>query len=176
MLLESLLERVEPVLKGLGHLVEPGEEFRAPPLDVERYFHRSTRLHWLPVIGRGVGVVAVARQPFDVEFSLPGYSRLLERLALAVNGRFPPRLGLSVGLSAIVLTPEPIQPTDEEVLGKLPRSMPRTRVTLVSLYRLNLGQEAMSTLLTKSPFEEPPVLYDCLSGAFRQFLPLIRES
>ena len=175
MLLENFLEQLDPVLKELGHQVDAGEEFRDPPLDIERYYHRPRRLHWLPVVGRGLGVVAVVRQPLDVGFSALGYSTLLERLGLAVNGRFSPRLGLSVGLSVIVITPEPIQPTDEDLLGKLSRTIPRTRVTLVGLFRLNLGQEAMASLLTKSPFAEPAALHDFLASRFRQFVPIFQE-
>ena len=86
----DLFEVIDPVLRELGTVPEGGEEFGRPPLDVLRYYRRVVRLHWMPVLGRGLSVVAVLRQPPDVGFSQAGYRTLLTRLAMAVNGRFPP--------------------------------------------------------------------------------------
>jgi len=63
---EELLETVEGVLKPLGSAADAGEEFRDPPLDVLRYYIRPVKMHWLPVLGRAIRVVAVARQPMDI--------------------------------------------------------------------------------------------------------------
>jgi len=178
---DQLFEIIDPVLTGLGHREEAGEEFREPPLDILRYYWRPVRLHWLPLIGRARGVVAVARQPVDVGVSglAVGYKSFLARLAMAANGRFPPsrRLGLGgVGLTAVVLTPEPIAAEDDEVLkaalGRAPR---RSRVVPLGLIRLNLGQEAMSFQIAQGPddlFPEPVALADALTPRFRRFVPL----
>ena len=111
---DALFALIDPVMKEAGAVVDEGEEFRTPPLDVLRYYRRGVTLHWVPFLGWGLSVVAVVRQPVDVGFTAADYRRFLTRLAMAVNGRFPlwgpgkhPR-GLSLGMTAVVLTPEPI--------------------------------------------------------------------
>ena len=54
----------------------------------------------IPLLGRAQSVVLVARQPVDIEGSRPSYERFLTRMAMAVNGRFPPWRGLSIGLNS----------------------------------------------------------------------------
>jgi hypothetical protein len=61
----------------------------------------------------------VARQPVDVDESRAGSERLPTRLAMAANGRFPPWRGFVIGLTALVLTPEPISPGDDALLRKV---------------------------------------------------------
>lgn len=176
----ELFERIDPVLRPLGLAMEEGEEFRAPPLDVLRYYHRQVRLHWVPVLGRASSVVAVVRQPVDVDLS-GGYGRFLGRLALAVNGRYPPwrrGRGLAIGLTAVALTPEPIGPDDDATLQKVlgERTRPRTRAVPLGVIRLNLGQEAMSFALASGPaglFPEPEALADALTPHFRRFVSLL---
>ena len=58
------------------------------------------------MVGQAVSVVAVVRQPLDVEFLTPvicGCSRAEQ----AANSRFPPWKGLAIGLTGLVLTPKP---------------------------------------------------------------------
>ena len=43
MLEERLFELIDPVLRLAGATLEPGEEFREPPLDVLRYYRREVR-------------------------------------------------------------------------------------------------------------------------------------
>lgn len=181
MLEDQLFEEIDPILTSLGLREEVGEEFREPPLDVLRYYRRPVRLHWLPLLGRAQSVVAVARQPVDVGVSgsSGNYPAFLGRLAMAVNGRFPPgrRQGFgSVGLTAVVLTPEPIAAEDDEVLkAAIGGAAGRSRVVPLGLIRLNLGQEAMSFQLAASPddlFPEPVALADALTLRFRRFVPL----
>ena len=85
----DLFDLIDPVLAALGSTHEDGEEFRDPPLDVLRYDRRPVRLHWLPVLGQALSVVAVVRQPLDVAGTAEGHRALIGRLVLAANGRFP---------------------------------------------------------------------------------------
>ena len=177
MLEERLIELIEPVLRELGSVLEAGEEFRQPPLEVLRYSRRKVRWSGVPLLGRALGVVMVVRQPVDVAGSREGYQRLLARLAMAANGRFPPWRGLVIGLTAIVLTPEPIGPGDDGLLRQvLEVKLRRMRVVPFGLIRVNLGQEAIALAIHSSPdelFPEPGRLADALCEHLRRFVPLI---
>jgi len=191
MIEDQLFEIMDPVLKTVGAVAEEGEEYRTPPLDVLRYYHRPVRLHWVPVLDRASSVVALVRQPVDVGFLAEDYRRFLTRLALAVNGRFPPwvwvrrrgpavRGGLVIGLTGLVLTPQPIGAGDDamlgQILGTLQAARTRTRAVLMGLMRINLGQEALAFALAPGPpglFLEPEALADALTLHFRRFVPLL---
>ncbi len=75
----------------------------------------------------------------------------------------------------IVLTAEPIAPSDEGVLaGALEGNLRRHRVVPFGLLRVNLDQEAVAFSLRSSPeglFSEPPLLADLLSQSLRRFVP-----
>ena len=173
---ERLIELVDPVLRGLGSQGREGEEFRHPPLDVVRYYNRSVKLSFLPLLGRSQSVVALIRQPVDIDGTTTGYERLLRRTGMAVNGRFPPWMGLAIGLTVIFMTPEPIQPADDAMLQKvLEIKLRRMRVVPFGLLRINLGQEAIALAIKSSPdelFPEPLRLADVLTEHFRRFVPL----
>ena len=98
---------------------------------------------------------------------------------MAVNGRFPPWRGLVVGLTALVLTPEPIGPGDDAMLRDvLGIKLRRMRVVPFGLIRANLGQEAIALAINSSPeglFTEPALLADALCDKFRRYVPLIEE-
>lgn len=177
MLEDQFIDRIEPVLRELGAVREAGESFSAPPLDVLVYYARRTRLGRIPILGRALGVTAVVRQPVDVDRSASGDHRLLTRLAMAVNGRFSPRHGLVVGLTAIVLTPEPIAPGDDAMLRQaLDTKLRRLRVVPFGLLRVNLGQEALALALNAGPddvFPESARLADLLCNELRRYVPLI---
>ena len=177
MLEDAFMELIESVLREAGSVLEPGEEFRVPPLDVLRYYPRIARLNRVPIVGRALGVVMVVRQPVDIDGSRAGYQRLLARMAMAANGRFPPWKGLVIGLTAIILTPEPIGPGDDAMLRQvLDVPLKRMRVVPFGLFRINLGQEAISMAINASPdglFPEPSRLADTLCEHFRRFVPLI---
>jgi hypothetical protein len=72
---ERMFELINPVLRLVGATLEPGEEFRVPPLDVLRYYRRA-------VIWRGaiapVPRISTKSGPFSpgewLE-SLPGSTR-----------------------------------------------------------------------------------------------------
>lgn len=174
---DALHDLLDALLRPLGAVSDPGEEFADPPLDVTRLYARPVRLHWLPVVGRALSVVAVARQPADLPFSTEGVRQWLTRVAMAVNGRYPPwrRLrGLSIGLTAIMLTAEPITPNDETILKPALSSLARMRAFPLGIVRLNLGQEAMSFAVSGGPgnlFPEPTALADALTERFRRFVP-----
>src|SRR6266478_6353321 len=116
---DAFFALIDPVMKEAGAVPEPGEEFRAPPLDVLRYYARGVRLHWVPLLGPGLSVVAVARQPVVVGLSAGDCRRCITRLALAANGRFPPwgrvrhEMALARATTAVVLRHEPIGPRDD---------------------------------------------------------------
>ena len=180
MIEDRFFELIDPVLRALGAVPEDGEEYRAPPLDVLRYYRRATRLHWVPLLGRGQSIVTVARQPVDVVPSAEGYRTLLTRLTMAVNGRFPPslRAGLALGMTAVVLAAEPITPEDDTLLGKLidGRPLPRQRAVPLGVIHVNLAQEGIAFALASGPpgvFPEPVALADALTPHFRRFVPLI---
>ncbi len=177
MIEDDFIAMIEPILRDAGSVLEAGEEFREPPLDILRYYPRIVRMNRLPIIGRALGVVTVARQPVDIDGSRGGYERLLSRLAMAVNGRFPPWKGLVIGLTALIITPEPIKPGDDAMLREvLDVKLRRMRVVPFGLMRINLGQEAISMALNASPddlFREPGLLADALCEHFRRFVPLI---
>jgi hypothetical protein len=177
MIEDEFIERIEPILRELGSVLEPGEEFREPPLDILRYYPRIVRMNRVPILGRALGVVMVVRQPVDIDGSRAGYERLLNRLAMAANGRFPPWKGLVIGLTALILTPEPIAPGDDAMLREvLDLKLRRMRVVPFGLIRINLGQEALSMAVNASPddlFCEPTLLADALCEHFRRFVPLI---
>jgi hypothetical protein len=175
----DLYEIVDPCLRTAGTVVEEGDEYRTPPLDVLRYYCRPVRLHWFPILGRALGVVAVVRQPVDIGLSTTDYQRFLSRLAMAVNARYPPwrrRGALVIGLTCLVLTPEPIGPGDDAVLGTVLGRLPRMRAVPLAVIRVNLGQEAMSLALTSDPdnlFPEALALAEALTPRLRRFVPLL---
>lgn len=177
MLEDKLDELLDSVLIEAGCSLEPGEEFRSPALDVLRYYGRSVRLNWAPILGRAQSVVVVARQPIDVGFSEAGYVQLMTRAAMAASGRFSPWRGPAIGLAVVVLTPEPIGPGDDETLGRvLASGYRRLRTVPFGLFRLNLGQEAASFALATSPdalFPEAERLADAFSEHFRRFVPFL---
>lgn len=176
MLEDGLFDFIDPILAKLGLVGEDGEEFREPALDVLRYYRRPVRLHWLPMLGRGHSVVAVARQPVDV--GIGQYPAFLGRVAMAVNGRFPPgqKPGFGgIGLTIVVLTPEPIAAEDDALLKSAIEVRTRSRAVPLGVIRLNLGQEAMAFQLagdSEGLFPEPAELTDALTSRFRRFVPL----
>ncbi len=175
---DRFIELIEPVLRELGSVREAGEAFREPPLEVLGYYPRRVRLSRVPFFGRALGAVMVARQPDDVEGTQGGYQRLMTRLAMAANGRFPPWQGLVVGLTAVVLTPEPIAPGDDAMLRQAldGTKLRRMRVVPFGLIRVNLGQEAIAFAINSSPdglFPEPGRLADALCENLRRYVPLV---
>jgi hypothetical protein len=174
---DRLFEMIDPLLQAMGSSEELGEEYRQPLLDVLRYYRRGVRWSGVPLLGKGQSVVAVVRQPIDVSLSVSSYTELLIRLAGAVSSRYPPWTGLVVGLTVLVLTPEPIGPGDDAVLSQaLAVPLRRFRVVPFGVFRINLAQEAVSFALKASPdqlFPEPERLADTLSEHLRRFVPLI---
>jgi hypothetical protein len=177
MLEDQFIELIDPLVRAGGSVLEVGEEFREPPLSVLRYYRRRVSLNWVPILGEAHSVVAIVRQPIDIDSSKSAQSRLLTRLAMAVNGRFPPWRGLVIGLTALVLTPEPIAPADDAMLRDvLGVKLGRMRVVPFGLIRVNLGQEAIALAVNSGPdelFTEPTLLADPLCEKFRRYVPLM---
>jgi hypothetical protein len=177
MIEDQFIDLIDPLLREVGSGFVGGEEFRDPPLDVLRYYRRVLRLFGLPLFGKAQSIVTVVRQPVDVDGTKAGYERLVKRLALAASGRFPPWRGPVIGLTALVLTPEPIGPGDDAMLREvLDVKLRRMRVVPFGLFRINLGQEAVSLAIhtdSDGLFTEPGVLADALCAGFRRFVPLI---
>jgi hypothetical protein len=177
MLEDQFIELIDPLLRSVGSVLEAGEEFRDPPLSVLRYYRRHVSLNWVPIFGEAHCVLAVVRQPVDIDRSKAAQTRFLTRLAMAANGRFPPWRGLVIGLTALVLTPEPIEPADDAMLREvLGAKLGRMRVVPFGLIRVNLGQEVIALAVNASPdelFTEPTLLADALCEQFRRFVPLM---
>jgi hypothetical protein len=174
---DQFIELIEPVLQQASARSQGGEEFRRPPLEILRYYRRPARISRVPVLGHAQSVVLLARQPVDIEGSRPSYERLLTRLAMAANGRFPPWKGLTIGLNAVVLTPEPITFGDDDMLREvLGIKLRKMRAVPLGIYRINLGQEAMALAMHTDPsgaFTEGSLLAELLCERFRRFVPLI---
>jgi hypothetical protein len=177
MIEDQFIALIEPLLQEAGSSFQGGEEFHQPPLDVLGYYQRLVRIGRIPILGQAHSVVLIARQPVDIDGSRISYERLLTRLAMAVNGRFPPWRGLTIGLNAVVLTPEPIAPGDDDMLREaLAIELRRMRAVLLGLYRINLGQEALALAMHTDPsgaFTEGGILAELLCERFRRFVPLI---
>ncbi len=179
MIEDDLFSLLDSILHPLGATSEDGDESRVPPLDVLGYYARSVQISSIPVLGRGLSIVAVCRQPVDVGFASDGYRDLMERLALVVNTRFPPirkGRGLTLGMTVVVTTPEPIGPDEDAALARVLEPVIRTRAVPLGIFRLNLGQEAVSFALKRGPgdvFPEPDALADAFSARLRRFVPLL---
>jgi hypothetical protein len=180
MLETDLLRSIEPSLSALGARWHDGEVFDDPPLAVLRYAVRPTRVSRVPLLGRALGVVAIVRQPIDLAFDAPGLRTLLSRLGRAAAYRFPQRTGpeggLALGLTAIVLTPEPIRPDDDGRLETALARPPAGRAVPVGLFRVNLGQECLALALRKSPrnaFPEPLAVAEALSAVLARHVPAL---
>lgn len=179
MIEDDLFELLDSVLLPLKATVEPGDDSQDPPFEVLRYYVRPVRVSAVPILGRGLSVVAVCRQPLDLGIGGEGYRRLMERLALVVNTRFPPirkGRGLTLGLTAVVTTPEPIGPEDDNALARTLDPVPRVRAVPLGIIRVNLGQEAVSFSMRRGPegvFPEPERVADALAARLRRFVPFL---
>lgn len=176
---DDLLRILDKTLQPLGCAPADGEHYLEPSLSILRWYVRRLHLGGLPILGRASSLVAVARQPVDLVFSAPGNRQLFERLAIVANDRYPawPRgWGFSIGLTAIVLTPEPIGPGDDAILRDSLSLHARFRAVPLGHIRLNLGQEAMALALAEGPsqrFKEPATVADALALEFRRYVPLL---
>ena len=171
---DELLELLGSALEPLGGEPAEGDESSRPPLEVLTYRARRVRFNRIPFLGRGLSVVTVARWPSDLDAG-SGDIELLRRLAMAANELYPPIRGLAIGLTAVVLTPDPIGPDDDERLAKALASAPRSRVVPIGLFLLNLDQEAMAMALAGTPeglYPEPAAIADVLTPKLRRFVPL----
>ncbi len=143
-----------------------------------RYYRRPVRIGRLPLIGQAQSVVLLARQPVDIEGCRSDRTNVC-----SPGWQWPSTVvfhhgsGLTIGLNALVLTPEPIAPGDDDMLrAVLGLKLRRMRVVPLGIYRINLGQEAMALAMHTDPcgaFTEGGVLAELLCERFRRFVPLI---
>ena len=96
----SFFEAIEAILRPLGYRVDVGEFFREPTLDVLHYLTRPVWVHWLPVVGKGRGVVALVRQPTDLGGDARSTVSLIDRVSRAAHGRYPPLAARGAGVLA----------------------------------------------------------------------------
>ena len=119
----------------------------------------------------------VVRQPVDIDGSKIGYERLLIQAGHGRQRPTSPWRGLVIGLTILVLTPEPIGPGDDTMLREvLGVKLRRMRVVPFGLIRVNLGQEAIALAINTSPdglFTESGRLADALCDHFGRFVPLL---
>ncbi len=182
MLEDDFLENWQKWLEEQGWKHEEGEEYRDPALDILGMGVKNIRLSRIPLFGRGLAVVAICRHPFDLSSDSSGLKQWTDRLAKAVNGRFPPwkvkRPG-AILLIAVQLTPEPIKDADEERLKSVLGHWTGTRVVPAALVRINLGQGAMASILAEGlPRDLPEIgrLLDGWSAKFQRFVPMWNDS
>ncbi|MEW4567070.1 hypothetical protein AB1L88_04315 [Tautonia sp. JC769] len=175
---EEFFDLCSRLLRPLHCSCDDGEDFQDPPLDVLRYEVRAVRLHWIPVVGRALSVVAIVHQPRDVTATAASHRELLLRVARAVHGRYPPwpsgGPGFVVGLTTVVVTTDPVTPSDEQFLPLALPSPSRTRVVPMGLIRVNLEQEAFAFAIGPSPqdlFPEAVTLADGFSQVLGRFVP-----
>lgn len=177
---DDLLDLIDPPLTSLGAEADGAEAYQRPALEVLRFYQRRVRLGWWPVLGRALSVVAVVRQPEDLGSSADGAGAVLRRTAMAVNRRYPPVVGgrgLSIILTAVVVTSGPITAEEGDVLGKaLAVPLGRSRAVPLGLVRVDLDREVMAFALAEGPgglFPEPQTVADALIPAFRRFVPFL---
>ena len=152
MLEDQFIELIDPLLlEGLGRR-DRGRVSRAAAVRAAVLPPPSGRLNRVPIFGEAHSVVMVDPAAGRHRRNEGRSERLLTRLAMAANGRFPPWRGLVIGLTAIVLTPEPIEPADDAMLREvLGVKLGRMRVVPFGLIRVNLGQEAIALAIQSEP-------------------------
>lgn len=182
MLEPDLLEEFRAWLTDNSWQYDEGEEFHQPPLDLLALGVKRIRLSRVPLFGRGLAVVAICRHPQDLRSDSTGLKQWADRLAQAVNGRFPPwkiRRPGAILLIAVQLTPEPITAADEDRLKTVLGHWTRTRVIPAALVRINLGQMAFSSILADGLTQSLPEigsLVDTWASQFQRFVPLWSET
>jgi hypothetical protein len=176
MLDSRLFEILDAALGPFGAHTEAGIASLEPPLVIVRFYHRSVRLHWLPLLGRALSVVAIVREPAKLAYTALGFRELLRQVARATGARFPlwgRQGGSSIGLTTVTLATQPIGPEDDSVLQQALKLPARTRAVPLGLVRVNLDQDAMAFALASGPaglFPEPVALADALTQHCRRYV------
>jgi hypothetical protein len=119
----ELIECIEGGLRAVSLDRLPGDRYEDPELDVLLYLKRSLRLSGLPVIGRGLGIIGLIREPSDLQVeTFEGASRIMTRATRAISTRFPPIRnghGLAILSCLLITTSRPIAPHTETHLETL---------------------------------------------------------
>ncbi len=178
----DFLEYLGEILEPAGSVIEDGEVYAKPELEVLAYFKREVRLNRLPWLGSGLSVVAVIRQlNLDLKDSA-GLGDLLRSATGAIQTRYPPwqmRHGPSLGVTLILTASEPIAPGEDESLDAALSRLRRDRAVVMGLFRVNPDQEAFSFALRPGPqglFPEPTRLAEAFSSRLRRHLRPIEFS
>lgn len=161
-----------------GSEVAEGEEFTNPELLVYRYHRRVVRVGWLPIVGKVSSVVATVGWPRGLPRTAEGVAGLLRRVAMAVNGKFPPRPfreGLTIGLTTLIIDRNPLRPDDDAMLRELRPNLAAMRCVSLGTILVNTEQESMAFGLRGVPdggLDEPGRIVDGLAGRMRRYVPL----
>ena len=179
MIENDLCATIEEVLKQLDRKREIGAELSDPPLEILGYYQGAERLGAVPWFGRGLSATVVARQPLALSFkNRDDYRRFIRQLAFATRGRFSPwkwTRGPALTLAVVVLTAEPIEAEDDQILAEILNRNERRAAAVTGIIRLNLAQEAMAVALKQPPgdrFADAALIAESLSTRFRRFVPL----
>ncbi|QEH33173.1 hypothetical protein OJF2_16700 [Aquisphaera giovannonii] len=171
---DQLLGLIDPVLRDGGSHADEGEDYRRPAVEVLRYYRRPLKWNPVPILGRALSVVAVARATGDDAPPGQGHRQLLERTAMVVGARYSPWQAPTIGLTVVGLTDEPIGAGTEADLDQaLGSSMRRFRVVPLGLILVNLDRETLSFALRAGPdqlFPEPVRVADVLGDRLRRFV------
>ncbi len=172
----ALIDVLDTALNDPSRTLGAGVVGDDPSVEILRFYARSVRLSAIPWFGKGLSLVAVAREPDDLRGVKGGLRTLLERAASAAGVRYPPRKGLSLALSLVVVLQGEVAPELSQQLGQMLTDMPRFRCVPLALVALDLRAETMAMALRRGPaglYSEPEVVIDALTPHFRQFLPLV---
>lgn len=176
---DDLRDWLDSLLRPLQFVAESGAESVEPVLDVLGFYVRRVRISGIPILGRGLGVVAICRSPSDLTTGASSSRAIIERLAVVSNSQFPPirkGRGVTLGLTALVLTSGQIAVDEERLLAAALNAVPRTRVVPLGVFRIDLEREAVSFAIKRGPaglFLEPELLADEFASRFKRFVPLM---
>jgi hypothetical protein len=172
----DLLRLVDTALAPGAMLAHEGQAYQKPRLDVIRHYTRRVRTSWLPLVGRALSLVAVVEHPDDLTLDASGCRTLLERVGTVMSARHSPFEGLSLAISTLVVTQNPIEPDDDPMLAKGLVPQPRLRMVPLALFKINLSDTTMAQSYRAGPgdlFPEPALLSDVLCRSLRRYVPFL---
>jgi hypothetical protein len=177
----ELIECIEGGLRAVSLDRLPGDRYEDPELDVLLYLKRSLRLSGLPVIGRGLGIIGLIREPSDLQVeTFEGASRIMTRATRAISTRFPPIRnghGLAILSCLLITTSRPIAPhTETHLETLLDRQSKTQRAVVLGCFVVNPEQLVMAQAVRRASgfdYPEPVLLADALAPRFRRYVPLM---
>jgi hypothetical protein len=121
-------------------------------------------------------VVAVARMPADLRGYKARDRELVSRASHVARFRYPRRQGLTIGLSLVTVSDEPIGTEDDSRLADALSQPPRFGCLPLCAVLLNLSHRVMALALRRGPeglFTEPEDVIDALAPHFSRYVPLM---